>query len=192
MKTEETTNFESSLKIIGLYTFSTTETENLSNQCQPTCSSHLFRVKELSYRDKIEAVERLLRMIKNVTGQSYEPKLAIEQMESKYAAKTDLRKNIIAKKTPTAKKIDKKQDELLFAEKLLQRKLASEPGVEEGTNFKPRTDYDNGPGMMRTISTPHGTGTEIKKRSNTRRLSLPDVDPQKQDRDHLTRPSTFE
>ena len=119
-------------------------------------------------------------------SQSYEPKLAMEQMENKYAAKTDLRKNIVAKKSQAAKKIDKKQDELLFAEKLLQRKLASEPGAEEGTNFKPRTDYDNGPGMVRTISTPHGTGTEIKKRSNTRRLSLPDVDPQKQDRDLLT------
>ena len=119
-------------------------------------------------------------------SQSYEPKLAIEQMENKYAAKTDLRKNIVAKKSQTAKKIDKKQDELLFAEKLLQRKLASEPGAEEGTNFKPRTDYDNGPGMVRTISTPHGACSEMKKRSNTRRLSLPDVDPQKQDRDLLT------
>jgi len=109
-------------------------------------------------------------------SQSYEPKIAIEQMENKYAAKTDLRKNIIAKKS------DKKKDEQLFAEKLLQRKLASEPGAGEGTNFKPRTDYDNGPGMVRTISTPDGTGTEIKKRSNTRRLSLPDVDPHKQDR----------
>ena len=53
---------------LDLQIFSTTETENLSKECQPTCSSHLFRVKELSYRDKIEAVERLLRMIKNVTG----------------------------------------------------------------------------------------------------------------------------
>ena len=55
-------------KKLNLIDFSTTETENLSKECQPTCSSHLFRVKELSYRDKIEAVERLLRMIKNVTG----------------------------------------------------------------------------------------------------------------------------
>ena len=118
-------------------------------------------------------------------SQSYEPKLAMEQMENKYAA-TDLRKNIIAKKVPIAKKIDKKQDELLFAEKLLQRKLASEPGAVEGTNFKPRTDYDSGPGMVRTISTPNGTGTEMKKRSNTRRLSLPDVDPKKQEQDLQT------